>query len=106
MWINNDGKFELRDPEGNVSRKPKDPEVKRWNEGDLFCETADVDHDGLVDLLLASGDYPDPQKLRLYRQLPGGEFADVTLWSGLLTHRRLPAGVARGLTWTTTAIWT
>ncbi len=46
--------------------------AQRWNQGDLFAELVDVDHDGRLDLFLASGDYPDPppfdERLRLFRQ--------------------------------------
>jgi hypothetical protein len=59
----------------------------RWNQGDLFCEFADLDNDGLLDLVLSSGDYPDPaphdQRLRLYRQNEDGTFDDVTAGSGI-----------------------
>jgi hypothetical protein len=59
----------------------------RWNQGDLFCELADFDNDGLLDVILSSGDYPDPapydQRLRIYRQKPDGSFEDVTAESGI-----------------------
>ncbi|MGE3107234.1 MAG: CRTAC1 family protein [Phycisphaerales bacterium] len=58
-----------------------------WNQGDLFVELADLDHDGLTDLILSSGDYPDPpphdNRLRIFRQQPGGSFQDVTADSGI-----------------------
>ncbi len=55
------------------------PEGKNnWNQGDLFCQLADMDNDGKLDLLLASGDYPDEQLLRLYIQQPDGTFNDTT----------------------------
>ncbi len=54
----------------NVDRIPPTPdddnEPHHWNQGDLFCELADLDHDGRLDLILSSGDYPDDQRLRLY----------------------------------------
>lgn len=73
----------------NVDRVPPDdsPDARKWNQGDLFCELADVDNDGLLDLILASGDYPDAppydERLRIFRQratpLPDGRtFEDVT----------------------------
>lgn len=44
----------------------------RWNQGDLFVELADLDLDGRLDVVLASGDYPDAppydQRLRVFRQ--------------------------------------
>jgi hypothetical protein len=59
----------------------------RWNQGDLFCEFVDLDHDGLLDVILSSGDYPDAapfdQRLRLYRQHEDGSFHDVTAGSGI-----------------------
>jgi hypothetical protein len=57
--------------------------VNNWNQGDLFCELADFDHDGRLDLLLSSGDYPDNQRLRLFRQQADGTFKDETAAAGL-----------------------
>lgn len=63
---------------------PDDPDAPHnWNHGDLFCELADCDHDGLLDLVLSSGDYPDDQRLRIFRQRTepddaGRRMADVT----------------------------
>jgi hypothetical protein len=51
---------------------------ERWNEGDMHAGWLDVDNDGLLDLLIASSDYPDKQILRLYRQRPDGQFDDWT----------------------------
>ncbi len=57
-------------------------QLQKWNQGDLFCEFADLDNDGRLDLVLASGDYPDPQpldeRLRVFRQKVDGTFEDVT----------------------------
>jgi ASPIC/UnbV protein/VCBS repeat protein len=66
-----------------LDRVPKDPAEHRWNQGDLFGDLADFDNDGRMDVMLSSGDYPDNQRLRVWRQLPDGVFADVTSWSGL-----------------------
>lgn len=59
----------------------------RWNHGDLFCEFADLDNDGLLDVIISSGDYPDPpphdQRLRIFRQQVDGSFTDVTAGSGI-----------------------
>ena len=79
---NNVNRFETRDA-WSLSRQPRDGAVTAWNEGDLFCEMADFDNDGRLDLLLSSGDYPDAQRLRVFRQLEDGSLADVTPWSGL-----------------------
>lgn len=76
------GKFEY-DPRLSVDRIPADPTVRNWNQGDLFAELVDFDHDGRLDLLLSSGDYPDNQRLRVYRRQEDGRFVDVTAWSGL-----------------------
>jgi hypothetical protein len=64
-----------RRPEA-IKRVHKDPE--RWNEGDLHAGWLDFDNDGRLDLLIASGDYPDGQYLRLFRQEEGGAFTDIT----------------------------
>lgn len=60
---------------------PQD-QLRRWNQGDLFCELADMDNDGRLDLILSSGDYPDPppfdERLRVYRQRTDGTFEDVS----------------------------
>lgn len=53
-------------------------DVERWNEGDIHAGWLDYDNDGLLDLLLASSDYPDAQFLRLFRQRPDHTFEDVT----------------------------
>ncbi len=66
----------------NVDRIPKDP-ATRWNQGDIFCELADVDDDGRIDLLLSSGEYPDKQQLRIYQQQADGSFKDSTATSGI-----------------------
>lgn len=65
---------------------------RSWNQGDLFAELVDVDNDGRLDLLIASGDYPDPppfdERLRILRQRaqPGADgrrFEDITMDSGV-----------------------
>ncbi|MHC4768969.1 MAG: CRTAC1 family protein, partial [Planctomycetota bacterium] len=76
------GRLEFEyDPRLSVDRVPA--EGNRWNQGDLFCALADMDNDGRLDLLLSSGDYPDDQRLRLYRQQADGTFANVTADVGL-----------------------
>ncbi|MCA8962832.1 MAG: VCBS repeat-containing protein, partial [Planctomycetes bacterium] len=59
-----------------------------WNEGDLYAAWADVDGDGRLDLWLASGDYPDDQRLRLFHQVidrddPRPRFEDATARLGI-----------------------
>jgi len=73
-------KFEY-DERLSVDRVPEG--VDNWNQGDLFCALADMDHDGRLDLLLSSGDYPDEQRLRLYIQLEGGTFEEMSSAFGL-----------------------
>lgn len=51
---------------------------RNWNYGDLHVAFLDVDNDTRLDVLIGSGDYPDGQFLRLYRQREDGEFEEVT----------------------------
>lgn len=67
----------------SVDRVPVDPTVRSWNQGDLYAELADFDLDGRLDLLLASSDYPDNQRLRIWRQQEDGTFVDITSWVGI-----------------------
>ena len=53
-------------------------DAKTFNYGDLHTAWLDYDLDGHLDLLIASGDYPDGQYLRLYRQKPDHTFVEVT----------------------------
>ncbi|MEN8151996.1 MAG: VCBS repeat-containing protein, partial [Planctomycetota bacterium] len=57
-------------------------DARNWNYGDLHAAFADFDLDGRLDLLIGSGDYPDGQYLRLYRQKADGEFEEVTEVAG------------------------
>ena len=56
--------------------------IERWNQGDLYAAWIDFDNDGLLDLLISSGDYSDGQFLRLFKQQPDHRFTDVTLAAG------------------------
>ncbi len=61
-------------------RKFRTPD--RWNFGDLHAAFLDVDNDGRLDVLIGSGDYPDGQYLRLYRQTEAGGWDEVTQIAG------------------------
>ncbi len=52
--------------------------VENWNQGDLHAGWLDVDNDGLIDLVIASSDYPDDQILRLYHQREDHTFEEWT----------------------------
>ena len=70
----------IRDPDNRgIVRQHPAPD---WNQGDLMAGWLDFDNDGLLDLLIASSDYPDGQYLRLYQQQPDHTFIDVTLAAG------------------------
>jgi len=75
-----DGRFTCP-PERQPPRDREPPD--HWNLGDLFCHLADLDQDGRVDLLISSGDYPDDQRLRVFRQTDSGTFESVTSESGI-----------------------
>ena len=61
-------------------REFRDPD--NFNYGDLHAAWADIDNDGRLDLLIGSGDYPDGQFLRLYRQKDDHTFEEVTKIAG------------------------
>ena len=56
---------------------------RNWNQGDMHVAWLDYDLDGHQDLIISSSDYPDDQRLRLYRQRPDHTFEDVTEKVGL-----------------------
>jgi hypothetical protein len=56
---------------------------RSWNQGDMHVAWLDHDLDGLQDLLISSSDYPDDQRLRLYRQRADHTFEEVTEAAGL-----------------------
>lgn len=62
---------------------PRTHAVPNWNQGDLYAGWLDVDNDGRLDLLVASGEYPDDQRLRLFWQTPQRTFVDRTQAAGL-----------------------
>ncbi|KAA0214678.1 MAG: CRTAC1 family protein [Leptolyngbya sp. PLA3] len=82
LTLSDDGTF-VRDDRYNLDRVPADPGVHNWNQGDLFGQFADFDLDGRLDVLISSGDYPDDQRLRVWRQLEDGTLSDVTAWANL-----------------------
>lgn len=65
----------------DLDRPHADP--RKWNQGDLFCALADVDHDGRTDCIVSSGDYPDDQRLRIFLATPEGGVRDATASLGL-----------------------
>lgn len=75
-------KFEY-EPIRSVDRVPADPANHSWNQGDIFCELADMDLDGRLDLVLCSSDYPDNQRLRIFLQQPDGAMVDSTTALGI-----------------------
>ena len=72
----------------HVEAMPRTHTTESWNQGDLYAGWLDADNDGRLDLLLASGDYPDGQFLRLFQQAPrragdaGPAFSDQTARAG------------------------
>lgn len=60
----------------NIDRVPPAPDdpaqPHNWNQGDMHCALADINHNGLLDVILSSGDYPDDQRLRFFRNTGSG----------------------------------
>ncbi|MHC4549800.1 MAG: CRTAC1 family protein [Planctomycetota bacterium] len=79
LLVNRGGRFERR-PDAFERRHT----VERWNQGDIHCGWIDYDNDGLRDALIASGNYPDLQELKLYRQRPDHTFEPMRSfgWEG------------------------
>ncbi len=77
ILMQRDGRFAY-EPKRTVDRIPADPNIHGWNQGDLFCELADIDLDGRLDLVLCSSDYPDNQRLRIFLQQPDASMLDAT----------------------------
>ncbi len=71
---------------------PRRRRGRTWNQGDIHTALFDYDNDGWLDLVIASSDYPDGQFLRLYRNLGGKAFEEVTSKAGF--HWRSPAGIS------------
>jgi hypothetical protein len=67
----------LRRPVQEFLPKRSFRDERNFNYGDLHAAWLDYDLDGLLDLLIASGDYPDGQFLRLYRQRGDHSFEEV-----------------------------
>ena len=67
----------------SIDRAPADPTIRSWNQGDIYGALADFDLDGNTDVLVCSSDYPDNQRLRLWRQQDDGSLVDITSWAGI-----------------------
>ncbi len=74
-------------------RIPRRAMTLNENWGDQHVAWCDVDNDGLLDLLIASSDYPDEQFLKLFHQEAEGRFSD---WTHRLGFRWLN-GIQMGL---------
>lgn len=83
MLLTNKGSRESYKLQRNRDIIPFPQKDGSFNEGDLHATWVDVDNDGLKDLLVASSDYPDDQRLKLYRQNNTGVFEDITDAAGL-----------------------
>ena len=60
---------------------PEDPaEPHNWNQGDMHGALADLDHDGLLEVIISSGDYPDDQRLRFYHNSGSGVHLAADHW--------------------------
>lgn len=70
-------------------RRSGDPGLRRsheredWNQGDIHVGWIDADGDGLEDLLIASSDYEDDQRLRLFHQRHDHSFSEATFRFGI-----------------------
>ncbi|MEQ9096849.1 MAG: VCBS repeat-containing protein [Phycisphaerales bacterium] len=77
------GPMFVTDESLSLDRSPSDPSVQSWNQGDIYGALADFDLDGRLDVLVCSSDYPDNQRLRIWRQQDDGSLIDVTSWIGI-----------------------
>lgn len=77
------GPLFVADGRHSLDRSPPDPTIQSWNQGDIYGALADLDLDGRLDVLVCSSDYPDNQRLRLWRQQGDGSLVDITSWVGI-----------------------
>lgn len=77
------GPLFVADDRHSLNRSPADATIQSWNQGDIYGAMADFDLDGRLDVLVCSSDYPDDQRLRLWRQQGDGTLVDVTRWIGI-----------------------
>lgn len=77
LLVNEGDRFTRLPVQEFLPKRPfRDP--RNFNYGDLHTAFLDIDNDGRLDLLIGSGDYPDGQFLRLYRQKEDGDFEELT----------------------------
>lgn len=77
------GPLFVTDDAKSLDRAPTDPSIRSWNQGDIYGALADFDLDGRLDVLVCSSDYPDNQRLRIWRQQEDGSLVDITSWVGI-----------------------
>jgi hypothetical protein len=70
-------------PGRGLARDHDGQKPTNWNQGDLQAHWADLDNDGLLDLIVCESDYPQ-NRLRLFVQKPDHTFAERSREVGLV----------------------